>query len=179
MRLAILGFLCCAAMSGCTREPAVEMGLWESTTTQTTKTTGTIPQRMTQEMHQKGMPPDSSFQRKEHACMSAAVWEAIESEATAWLQHIPSGCTVTKSTDRRDLKAVTMNCKMQTGMTMTVDSFSSIDKPTEMHGALHMTATVPENLSAVGKTTSVTETRERFLSPDCGSVVPGRNVPAN
>jgi hypothetical protein len=36
-----------------------------------------------------------------------------------------------------------MNCKMQTGMTMTVDSFSSIDKPTEMHGALHMTATVP------------------------------------
>ncbi len=48
---------------GCTREPAVKMGLWENTTTQTTKTTGTIPQRMAQEMHQRGMPPDSSFQR--------------------------------------------------------------------------------------------------------------------
>jgi Protein of unknown function (DUF3617) len=155
------------------------MGLWESTTTQTTKTTGTIPQRMAQEMRQKGMPPDSSFQRKEHACMTATVWEAIERQGTAWLQQIPSDCTVTKSTDRRDLKAVTMNCKMQTGMTMTIDSFSSIDKPTEIHGSLHMTAAVLDNPSAVGKTTSITETRGRFLSPDCGSVVPGRNVPAN
>lgn len=90
-----------------------------------------------------------------------------------------SACTVTKSIDRRNLKAVTMSCKMQTGMTMTVDSFSSIDKPTETHGSLHMTATVPENLPAAGMTTSVTETRGRFLSNDCGSVVPGRNVPEN
>lgn len=48
---------------GCTREPAVKMGLWENTTTQTTKTIGTIPQRMAQEMHQRGTPPDSSFQQ--------------------------------------------------------------------------------------------------------------------
>ena len=60
-RTARLAVLC--SYVGCTREPAVKMGLWENTTTQTTKTTGTIPQRMAQEMHQRGMPPDSSFQR--------------------------------------------------------------------------------------------------------------------
>jgi hypothetical protein len=140
------------------QEPPIKMGLWETSTTTTTK----VPPQMPALASMGGTATD-----KRVACFSAGDWQRAMG-----LMKDGMGCTTTQ---RPTAHGMSMDLMCKNDATNTVARMDVVfDAMVKMTSTMHSTMTAPS--MGKGEVTMDIKSESHFVSADCGEVKPGTSV---
>jgi len=136
--------------------PPFKMGLWEITTTSTTKVSG----KMAEAMQKMGQPVGAPTTQTMKLCYTTETWERALSG------QMRPGCTRSNVVSTAQKYSLTLTCNRGAN-TMAADTTTFFDSSTQLHGTTHIVSNSPDGAMNVDGTSTA-----KFLSADCGDVKP-------
>jgi len=156
-------FCCTFAVA---QDAPIKFGLWEGTVRQQT----TASPATAALLKKKGQPVPPSFIQPYRRCIDKTQWM----KTRAAVSIAPQGCAFVHKASSATSLVSSLKCDAPDGTSILIDSNIAWEAGVKTHATNRMTTIYPGD---IGKVVLERRFESHFLSPDCGTIAPGKSEP--